>query len=138
MNKKIIISLIISLIFGFISAQIVFNYYKKNLLENSYNAYIIKVNGKNEDDEYYIFDDKDDSSVVGITTNILNANKIKKIFDEAFDNVYISPVAIENNEFVSNLQQYDILISEVDDEKNLMSINDAILSSYRELVLKIE
>ena len=138
MNKKIIISLIISLIFGFISAQIVFNYYKKNLLENSYNAYIIKVNGKNEDDEYYIFDDKDDSSVVGITTNIINANKIKKIFDEAFDNVYISPVAIENNEFVSNLQQYDILISEVDDEKNLMSINDAILSSYRELVLKIE
>ena len=51
--------------------------------------------------------------------------------------VYIKPTVINNIEFVSNLEQYDLLISEVENEDNLISISDVVLSSYEEIVLGI-
>lgn len=138
MKKNFIFYLLISIIIGFISAQIVYNSYKSNILQNSYNAYLVKVSGIENNDEYYIFDGNDDTSVVGITTNLLNANKIKQLYKTDDNSVYIKPIVIENDEFVSSLEQYDILISEVDDKKNIISINDAILSSYKELILNSE
>ena len=138
MKRNFIFYLLISIIIGFISAQIVYNSYKSNILQNSYNAYLVKVSGIENTDEYYIFDGNDDTSVVGVTTNLLNANKIKQLYKTDDNSVYIKPIVIENDEFVSSLEQYDILISEVDDKKNIISINDAILSSYKELILNSE
>lgn len=138
MKKNFLVPLIISIVLGFISAQIVYTYYRQNITSTSYNAYLVKVDGKDEKDEYYIFDEEDDTSVVGITTNLLNANKIKKIYENKNEEVYIKPIVIDNIEFVSNLEQYDILIDEVKDEKNIISINDVILSSYKDLVLNTE
>ena len=70
-----------------------------------------------------------------MTTDLINANKIKNLYSNKNYDTYIKPTIINNIEFVSNLEQYDILISEVDDEENIISINDVILSSYEEIVL---
>ena len=74
---------------------------------------------------------------VGITTDLSNANKIKNIYEKKDIEVYIKPTVINNIEFVSNLEQYDLLISEVENEDNLISISDVVLSSYEEIVLGI-
>lgn len=138
MKNSFYVPLVLSIVIGFISAQIVYNSYQKNILENEYNAYLIKVDGQNNNDSYYVFDESDYTSIVGITTNILNANKLKKIFEKEGMSIYIKPVIIDNEEFINSLKQYDILVNEVDDEKNLISINDVILSSYKELVFDAE
>ena len=52
-------------------------------------------------------------------------------------NVYsvIKPTVINNVEFMNNLEQYDLLLSEIDNKDNLISVNDVIISQYEEIVL---
>ena len=71
----------------------------------------------------------------GITTKLSNASKIKDMYEK--DNVtsVIKPIIIDNVEFINNLKQYDVLLSEVDSKDNLISINDVIISDYEELIL---
>lgn len=146
MKKNFAIPLIISIVLGFISAQIVYSTYRKNLEDASYNAYLIQIgsyNNKESIDE--VFSSNEDYLIVeedgiyniyaGITTDIVNANKIKKLYQDKNIATYIKPTVINNIEFVSNLEQYDILISEVENEENIISISDVILSSYKEMVL---
>ena len=75
--------------------------------------------------------------LVWLTTDLSNANKIKNIYEKKNIEVYIKPTVINNIEFVSNLEQYDLLLSEVENEDNLISISDVVLSSYEEIVLGI-
>lgn len=145
MRKNFIIPLIISIALGFVSAQIVYSTYRSNLEKTSYNAYLILVDSysKEEKDsidynnsDYLIVEENNVINVyAGITTDLVNANKIKNIYSERSVETYIKPTIINNVEFLSNLEQYDLLISEVEDEKNIISINDVILSSYEEMVL---
>lgn len=146
MKKNFVIPVIISIILGFISAQIIYSTYRKNLEETDYNVYLIQAGSYNnkedlitdfpENDEYLILEENGFYNVyVGMTTDLINANKIKNLYSNKSYDTYIKPTIINNIEFVSNLEQYDILISEVDDEENIISINDVILSSYEEIVL---
>lgn len=146
MKKNFVIPLVISIVLGFISAQIVYSTYRKNLENTDYNVYLIQAGSYNNkddlekdfslDDEYIILEEDDVYNVyVGMTTDLINANKIKNLYSNKNYDTYIKPTVVNNIEFVSNLEQYDILMSEVDDEENIISINDVILSSYEEMVL---
>ena len=146
MKKNFVIPLVISIILGFISAQIVYSTYRKNLENTDYNVYLIQAGSYNNkddlekdfslDDEYIILEEDGVYNVyVGMTTDLINANKIKNLYSNKNYDTYIKPTIVNNIEFVSNLEQYDILMSEVDDEENIISINDVILSSYEEMVL---
>lgn len=146
MKKNFLIPLVVSIILGFISAQIVYSTYRKNLEDSKYNAYLIQIGSyTNEesissiysDDFKYLVMKEDDMYNVyaGITTDLINANKIKNIYEKKDLEISIKPTVIDNIEFISNLEQYDILISEVDSDDNIISISDVILSSYEEMVL---
>ena len=62
--------------------------------------------------------------------------KIKKIYDNKNIDTYIRKRNIKNEEFYNNLEQYDILLSGALKDKDVLSINKVILSSYEEMVLK--
>lgn len=138
----------IAIILGFISAQIVYSTYRNNLSSSSYNAYLLQIASfenvdsissdmKNNTDYLIVNENNMYNVYVGITTDLSNANKIKNIYEKKDIEVYIKPTVINNIEFVSNLEQYDLLISEVENEDNLISISDVVLSSYEEIVLGI-
>lgn len=146
MKKNFWIPLTIAIVLGFISAQIVYSTYRNNLSSSSYNAYLLQIASfENVDSissdmkgnaDYLIVNENNMYNVyVGITTDLSNANKIKNIYEKKDIEVYIKPTVINNIEFVSNLEQYDLLISEVENEDNLISISDVVLSSYEEIVL---
>lgn len=146
MKKNFWIPLIISIFLGFLSAQIVYSTYQKNLENSEYNAYLIQVGSYNNKDSidpvfldntnYLIIEEENSYNVyAGITTDLVNAHKIKSIYSKKDINIDIKPTIIDNVEFISNLEQYDILMSEVDDDENVISISDVILSSYEEMVL---
>ena len=71
----------------------------------------------------------------GITTKLSNATKIKDIYESENVESVIKPVVIDNVEFINNLKQYDLLLSEVDNKESVISINDVIISRYEELIL---
>lgn len=148
MKKNFWIPLTIAIILGFISAQIVYSTYRNNLSSSSYNAYLLQIASfenvdsissdmKNNTDYLIVNENNMYNVYVGITTDLSNANKIKNIYEKKDIEVYIKPTVINNIEFVSNLEQYDLLISEVENEDNLISISDVVLSSYEEIVLGI-
>ena len=63
-----------------------------------------------------------------------NVDKIKDIYEEKDYSVIVKPVVVDNVEFISNLEEFDKLILEVD-SSNVVSIMNVILSSYEEIVL---
>lgn len=142
MKNKFVVFLLIAVLFGFISAHSFYTEYQKNIDNSQYNAYLIQIGSyKGNDTEidtsrYLVIKENDIYNVyAGITTNLNNANKIKEMYEEEDIYGYIKPTVINNIEFISNLKQYDILLSEVEDKDNLISINDVIISSYEEMVL---
>ena len=147
MKVKFVFPILIAILLGFFSAKIVYGLYNPNesLFYNSYflqwgvysnkesldktlkekklDSYLIIKENKN----YYVY--------VGITTDKKIAQRIKKIYEEKDHNLYIKTVKLSNNEFFSNLQQYDILLNGVSNDEDILSINKVILSSYEEMVL---
>ena len=146
--RNVIIPLLVAVVLGFYGAKISYEFYqvKKTVSEVSHNAYAIQYGvftnadtlKKNlsglenyvvsqEDGKYYIY--------LGFTTDYKNLNKIRKIYEEDDVEVYIKEVFINNSEFVSSLEQFDILLDSVSNEDDIVSINKAILSSYDEIIL---
>ena len=139
--KKTLIVLFLAIFLGFLSGKVIYNDYKKGLEDTKYNAYLIQIGSFKDDEEidtgrYLVLEENGIFNVyAGITTKLSNASKIKEMYEE--DNIegYIKPTVINNVEFISNLKQFDILLSEVDNLDNLISINDVIISKYEELIL---
>lgn len=88
------------------------------------------------DFEYYIYDVEDDGyhTYVGITKSQDNALKVKEFFKQKGYDIYIKENNINNNNFISILNQYDILLGDASSDA-IDSICNQILSSYEELVI---
>lgn len=144
-NLKFVFPLILAIIIGFLSAKIVYALYSNDEKEK-FNAYFLQTGVYTEEsnllkevkklDSYIKQKDNDKNYVyAAITGNLENANKLKKIYEKKDIDVYIKKVYISNKEFISNLEQYDVLLSGVDSDEDLLSITKVILSSYEEMVL---
>ena len=145
MKINFLISIMCALLLGYLCATFVFNEYKNNEtvfgLSNSvyflqYGVYTnmeqatIKVDKYidiEEDDKHYIY--------VGMTTSMENAKKIQDNYKEKGIDLYIKQEYVSNNEFVSELSQYDILLSSSKTNDEMTSILSTVLSSYEEFVL---
>lgn len=143
MKKKYCIYFFIAVLFGFVFAESIYKKYKDNLDDSKYNAYLIQVGSFDSDDSevtnknYLVLNEDGVNNVyAGITSKLSNASKIKEVLKGKNIDSYIKPVVIDNVEFISNLEQFDILLSEVQDPDNLISINDVIISKYEEIVLE--
>lgn len=142
MKKKKLVPLLIVVVLGFILGEVVYNDYKRNLDKSSYNAYLIKIGSFKDDYEvnpssYLVIKENGLYNVyAGITTKLSNATKIKNIYDSENVQSVIIPTVINNVEFINNLEQYDLLLSEVENKDNILSINDVIISNYEELILE--
>lgn len=145
MKGKVLLLFVLVIISGFVTAKVAFKIYYSPT-EEKYNSYFVqsgvytdketlekslkKLNGyvtEEKDNKYYVY--------VGISTDEENAEKIKEIYKKNNIDVYIKKSNINNMEFFSNLEQYDILLKEVDKIDDINSINKVILSSYQEIVL---
>ena len=142
MKKKNVVLFLVVIVFGFILGEVVYSEYKRNLDQSVYNAYLIKIGSFKDDYEvdpsnYLVLKENGLYNVyAGITTKLTNATKIKNIYDSENVKSVIIPTIINNVEFINNLEQYDLLLSEVDNKDNILSINDVIISNYEELILE--
>lgn len=152
MKKKFLRSVLIPLLFavvlGFYGAKIAYGFYqtKRENSKNSYNAYAIQYGvysshetmEKNisnldnyivslEDGKYYIY--------LGFTTDYNNLLKLRQFFEKKDLKVYSKEIFINNPEFLSSLEQFDILLDNANSEEDILSVNDAILSSYNEIII---
>lgn len=121
-------------------------YEKEQNFNNEYNSYLLQLgvynskedmNKKIKNIDNYMVIEKNDKYYVylGISTKKKNAEKLKEAFNEKNINVSIKKSVINNVEFISNLEQFDILLDNAISNEDIMKVNEVILSSYEEMVM---
>lgn len=147
MDKKFLTYVGIAVLSGLILGNLIYKQYEKEQnLDNDYNTYLLQQgiynsnsemleNTKNLENYMFIEENNKYYVYVGISTKKDNAEKVKEVFSDNDIDVSIKRSIIDNIEFMSNLEQFDILLDSASTNEDIMSINEVILSSYEEMVL---
>lgn len=145
MKINFLISIMCALLLGFLCANFIFKEYKDNEmvfgLSNTiyFLQYGVYTNMDSADikTEKYIEVEEDGKHYVyvGMTTDKDNAEKIQNSYKQKGIDLYIKQNYVSNKEFVSELSQYDILLSSSKTDEEMNSILATVLSSYEEFVL---
>ena len=139
--KGFLIPLIVSMIFGFVCGKLVYSVYGddvENRLSSS-KIYLVE-NGKyltydnmreenNGNNYVYYKDDDGYKTVVGITRNEDNIDKIQSLYS---DSVKVEEYYISNDMLNDKQYEYDLLLSNTDDLYEVREVVDNILNLYRE------
>lgn len=147
MNKKFLFMILFGIFLGAFLGHLFYkNYIEEQNLDNDYNSYLLQLGiydtkedmqkSLNNINNYMIIEKNNKFYVyLGISSKKENAAKIKDAFLEQNIELSIKQTVIDNIEFMSNLEQFDILLDSAVTSEDVMSINEVILSSYEEMVL---
>lgn len=151
--KKTILWTFIALISGAFLGKFTFDKYDnlnvKQVANLDNSVYMLKYNTYLSEDEMsndlktldrYIYIVKDNKYYVylAITKTLDNANKMLNLYTLKNIKLQIEKVSLDNDEFISNLNEYEKLLSATEDEKSLLIIQRQILACYTSLVVKDE
>ena len=147
MNKRYLIYISLAIAVGAVFGNIFYNKYEKEQsLEKEYNSYLLQLGifDTKEDmnkelleiDDYIVIEKNNKYYVyVGVSTNKKNVTNLQEIFLDKDINTSIKKTIISDIEFMNSLEQFDLLLDSVSSNEDIMSINEAILSSYEEMLL---
>ena len=144
MNKKFILSMILVIALGIVSAKSVYSLSESINDKNSYyflqlgvydDLNSLEEDTKNIDDKLVLKEYKNYYVYVGISKNKNNLKKISSLYSNLGYNLLIKSKAVINEEFKVNLEQFDKLLKSTDDLEELKKIMSVILSSYQEMVI---
>ncbi len=144
MNKKFILSMIVVIILGIVSAKTVYSLSEK--IEDKYSYYFLQLgvyddidslndDTKNIDDKLVLKENGKYSVYVGISKEKDNLTKISNLYKNYGYNLIIKSKRIDNEEFILNLEQFDKLLKQTTDLEELKKVMAVILSSYQEMVI---
>ena len=139
--RGIFIPLVVSMLFGYVCGKLVYQVYEDKiddklsssrlyLVENgeylTYDSMREENNGSN-----YIYYKDDDSykTVIGITRNEDNIDKIKSLYS---DKVKVEEYYIATNMLNDKQYEYDMILSNTNDIYEVREVVDNILNLYRE------
>lgn len=146
--KKTFIYMTVAIIFGGICGKILYDKYEDTsfvfnneemvyfLQEGVYSSLeslnrntkdITKVIIK-EDDKYYAY--------VGISKSKDGIEKLKHIYKEKGYSTYQKEKVIDDESFLTNLTQYDILLDSAKTADDILTIQEVVLANYEELTKK--
>lgn len=143
--KKYIITIIISLLIGFLLSNQLLNNYNQNILNvfnESKTAYLIQQGVystlesmqkntsnlsnyiySNIDNMYYVY--------IGITLDSENVVKLQNYYKNKNIDTIIKTTTINEKEIISSLEQYDIFLKNTTDESTIKEIIKQVLEKYK-------
>ena len=139
MKKHVIVPIICICLLAFLLADIVYQKYLENNIITppvyflQTGVYTNKQNIKNINTNYITIEEENKYyTYLGMTMDKKIANKLKKIYEEKQIPIFIKEVNINNQEFINELTQYDILLNNTDNKEEIENILETILSTYEE------
>ena len=149
MKYNFLIPILSAILLGYLCASfILINYSDNKLIDTYKKIYFIQGgvynNLNNSKDDFndinnkLVIRNKDDNKYyvyLGITYSKKMADKVYKIYKENNINTYIKEVSIDNENFLSELEQYDILLKNSKTKEEIDNILETILATYEEDVL---
>lgn len=147
--KKIIISGIIFIIFGFVLGNLIFStniklfnkipqkekyyfieegiYSKNTHISNDFDNVADKVIDY-DNNKYYVY--------LGITKDEKIADRLVKLFESKNIKVTKREKRFNSEEFSNNVKQFDLLINESKSDDEVLTIEEVVLANYREIIKK--
>ncbi len=137
---------IVSIVLGIVFSLILYLNYKKNINENveinklyffQISAYknLENVKNKTKNLESYIVIKENDNLYhiyVGLTKNLKNLQKIKEFYSKNGDNIYVREKNVGCENFMSDLNNYEVLLSTAESKKAIEKIEKEVLKKYKE------
>ena len=139
--KGIFLPLVISIIFGFICGKLVYSVYgddienklsssKLYLVQNGEYLTYDNMREENNGNNYVYYKDDDGyKTVVGITKNEDNIDKIKSLYN---DDLQVMEYYISTDLLNDKQREYDLMLSNTSDIYEVKKVVDNILNLYRE------
>lgn len=148
MKANVIIPILCAIFLGYLCASFIFNQYGINSLvfnedENIYflqcGAYTTKEASESaitgitekitvkEGEKYY--------SYIGMTSEKEIAETIQEMYKKKGVDIYIKSNYIENEDFVNQIKQYDVLLESSNTLEEVTSVLKTVLATYEEIVL---
>ena len=143
MKYRFVLLIIVFIFLGYFASKLFNEYTSKN--NNDYNTYLLQagvytsdkiLNESTKNLSMYVVDKENGKYYVyvGVTTDKNNKEKLEKFFENKNIDIYSKKTYIGNESFINHLKQYDILLNELTDDKDISRINEVILDSYKELI----
>ena len=79
-----------------------------------------------KNNKYYVY--------VGISKDLEIAKLIKKIYENKGYQLYIKELNVNNKEFSNNVDQFDLLIKNSNNNGDVLTIESVVLSNYEEII----
>lgn len=92
-----------------------------NDIKDIRNRAIISKNNK-----YYVY--------VGISKDLEIAKLIKKLYEDKGYQLYIKELSVDDKEFSSNVEQFDLLIKNSNNNEDILTIESVVLANYEEII----
>ena len=148
MKMNIVVPIICAVLLGYLCASFIFNQYGVNSLvfnengniyflqcgayttEEASQKEIVGINEKitvKEGEKYY--------SYIGMTASNEIAKNIQKMYKEKGIDIYIKSSYLENEDFISQLVQYDVLLEASKDLEEVNSVLKTVLATFDEIIL---
>ena len=145
--KKYLLTIIVSLLVGFLLSFYMLKEYEKTdifpVFNESETAYLIQqgvyssMESMQENTAHltdYIYSVIDDMYYVyiGISLDSSNVNKLQEYYKNKDINTIIKTTTLTDQEFIEILRQYDMVLNNTSDEDTIKEICKQVLSKYKE------
>jgi len=145
---NIVVPIICAVLLGYLCASFIFNQYGASSLvfNETGNIYYLQCGAYNTEeaskkeikgikdkitvkqgDKYY--------SYIGMTTSSKIAKEIQEMYKEKGIDIYIKSDYLENEDFISQLNQYDVLLEASKNITEINSVLKTILATFDEIIL---
>ena len=139
---KVVIPIFLSILFGSLCGKLVFSNYDVKIKQNfsGKKIYLIQIGAYSNYDNmvsntlinkyiYYQDDDGLYKSVVGITFDKDNIDKIKKVYDKE---VIVVEYYCKDKDLNNKLEKYDKLLNEINDNNEIKEVVSKMLELYKD------
>ena len=136
MKFKFLVPIFLGVFLGFLIGKVLFNNYNENnitVFQEGEKVYFLKSSVKLEDSNFI---NMDEFSYIGISLDNDVINKLKDYYIKDYK-VEVEEKYINNYDFITVLKEYD-KISKLSNIKDLIKVQDIVLSNYKEMVLEDE
>lgn len=133
MKTNFLIPIISAVFLGYVCANFVISEYNRPQDKENNTVYFLELEKEDKTiKNQIILKEETNHTYIGMTMDINLAKKIKKIYEEDNIDLLIQKKNIDNISFISDLEQYDILLKNTTNRKEIDSILGSILSSFEE------
>ena len=102
------------------------SYNSKEQAENATNDIEVKLITK-EDNNYVVY--------LAITKDEENLDKFADVYHDLKINTTIKKMSVDNEEFLTSLEQMDLLLKKTTYQDEVLAINEVVLANYEQLIL---